>query len=60
MAYSAREIGSTMVAEGVATEAARGALTRPSIGLAQGYLLRRPLAINAIRCRSVPTARWRS
>jgi EAL domain-containing protein (putative c-di-GMP-specific phosphodiesterase class I) len=43
----AREIGCKLVAEGVETEAERGALAQLEVGLAQGYLFSRPMPVVA-------------
>ncbi len=43
----AREIGSTLVAEGIETEAERGALAALGVPLAQGYLFSRPMPVVA-------------
>lgn len=43
----AREIGSTLVAEGIETEAERAVLARLEVPLAQGYLFSRPMPVVA-------------
>ena len=43
----AREIGSTLVAEGIETEAERAMLARLGVPLAQGYLFSRPMPVVA-------------
>ena len=43
----AREIGSTLVAEGIETEAERAVLARLGVPLAQGYLFSRPMPVVA-------------